>query len=373
MSERKTSKRVAIIFAAQDGGVQRSQVTLANTLSAKGMNISVITPQAQGPFLTQLLPSIELVNLGASSHVGFIFRLARYLRHHVPQSILASQHHTGVWVALAKFLGRCHSPFLVVIHNNLSSILQHERHARLLLILMRVCYRWAEAIVGVSKGVVADLEHHFPYFQNRLQVAYDLVPLEEVQCLGKIHPCGDPWLDHKDAPVFVAVGRLNRQKDFSTLLRAIARVRQQTPCRLLIVGEGEELPRLQMLVKELRLEDVIRFIGPQTNPYKFMSKANALVVSSRWEGFCLVIVEALTLGIPVISTDCPSGPSEILEGGKHGRLVPVGDADALANAMLELLDGKLHFSSAVLQKRATAFAPDTAVLPYLRLLRGIQQ
>ena len=372
MSANETMRRVAIIFFAREGGVPRSQVTLANALSERGVSVSVITPRAQGSFLAQLLPTIELVNLGASSHLSFVLRLARHLRRCTPQYILASQHHAGVVVALAKLLGRCSASFFVVIHNNLSSILQYERHARLLLLLMRVCYRQAEAIIGVSQGVAADLERHLPRLKKKLRVAYDLVPLDEVQRLGQIRPCGDPWLDDKQIPVFVAVGRLSRQKDFSTLLKAVASVHQQSPCRLLVIGDGEERQRLQALVQELHLDRVVRFTGRQANPYKFMSKADALIVSSRWEGFCLVIVEALALGLPVISTDCPSGPAEILEDGRYGRLVPVGDVDALANAMQELLNGGLSFSPTALQRRAAAFAPDNAVLPYLCFLGGVR-
>ncbi len=126
-------------------------------------------------------------------------------------------------------------------------------------------------------------------------------------------------------------------KDFSVLIRAFAKVRAKRDCRLVILGEGELRPELEALVRELDVQDSVQLPGFVNNPYAWMSRAELFVLSSAWEGFGNVLVEAMACGATVVSTDCPSGPSEILEGGKWGPLVPVGDVDALAERMLEAL------------------------------------
>ena len=153
----------------------------------------------------------------------------------------------------------------------------------------------------------------------------------------------------------------------------MAIVRRSHPSHLIVIGKGDEHGHLTSLIRELSLESYVRLIRERTNPYKFMSKADALVVTSRWEGFCVVIVEALALGIPVISTDCPSGPGEILDGGRYGRLVPVGDSVALASANSDLIRGDVAFPPAVLRQRAACFGLNDTLPPYLRLLGEVTE
>jgi glycosyltransferase involved in cell wall biosynthesis len=136
------------------------------------------------------------------------------------------------------------------------------------------------------------------------------------------------------------VGRLQQQKDYPTLLHAFAQVRQTRPVHLLILGEGKERAQLEELIKKLGLEDDVSMPGFVMNPYAYMARASMFVLSSRWEGLPTVLIEALCCGTPVVSTDCPSGPREILKDGQYGQLVPVGEANALAQAIASTLDSK---------------------------------
>jgi glycosyltransferase involved in cell wall biosynthesis len=166
----------------------------------------------------------------------------------------------------------------------------------------------------------------------------------------------------------LAVGRLVAQKDYPTLLRALAICSRDTDCRLVVIGDGEDGPALQTLAAELNVSSRVRFLGARSDPYPFMARADALVTSSKFEGFSGVIVEALALRLPVIATDCKSGPDEILDGGRYGTLVPVGDPDRLAQAMRALLRGETRFRPIDLERRADAFGVDRGLPPYLRLL-----
>jgi glycosyltransferase involved in cell wall biosynthesis len=151
-------------------------------------------------------------------------------------------------------------------------------------------------------------------------------------------PLDHPWFELGQPPVLVAVGRLQEQKDYPTMIRAFAQVRQARPVRLLILGEGKERPVLEAQIEELGLQEDVSLPGFVTNPYAYLARASLFVLSSRWEGLPTVLIEALCCSTPVVSTDCPSGPREILQGGKYGRLVPVGDAEALARAITAALD-----------------------------------
>lgn len=172
----------------------------------------------------------------------------------------------------------------------------------------------------------------------------------------------------------MGVGRLVKQKDFSTLVRAFALVQQRCPVRLMILGDVDKRepsikPQLEALVRELGLENEVALPGFVENPYNYMAKADVFVLSSIYEGFGNVVAEALATGTSVVSTNCESGPAEILENGKYGRLVPVGDAEALANGILATLSNPTD--SEILQQRSQAFSVDRVVDQYLEVLNSL--
>jgi glycosyltransferase involved in cell wall biosynthesis len=182
------------------------------------------------------------------------------------------------------------------------------------------------------------------------------------QSAAELH---DPWFAPSEPPVILGVGRLTRQKDFPTLIRAFARLRRARPARLLILGEGELRPALEELVADLELTDHVRMPGFTDNPFAYMRQSALFALSSAWEGLPTVLIEAMACGTPVVTTDCPSGPAEILEHGKWGRLVPVGDAEALADAMLQTLNAP---TCADVAARAAEFNVASAVDAYLAVM-----
>ena len=181
-------------------------------------------------------------------------------------------------------------------------------------------------------------------------------------------PANHSWVDSPDGPVILAVGKLIKRKDFDVLLAAFARLVAHRPARLIVLGEGRMRPKLLALAKALKVEEIVDFPGFNENPYAFFAKADLFVLSSRNEALPTVLIEAMACGCPVVSTDCPYGPREILEEGRLGALVPVGDAESLAMAMDRALENPPRRDA--LQSRASFFSVDRAVERYEKLLLG---
>jgi glycosyltransferase involved in cell wall biosynthesis len=231
---------------------------------------------------------------------------------------------------------------------------------------MRFYYRWVDQIIAVSEGVAADVRRISRLPAERVRVVRNPVITPRLQAQAA-ETVDHPWLQHDtDIPVIVGAGRFTRQKDFDTLIRAFARLRQQRPCRLLILGEGKLRPTLEALVTELGLEDDVALPGFATNPYAVMARAQLFVLSSRWEGSPNVLTEAMALGVPVVSTDCPSGPQELLQHGQYGKLVAMGDVEGLAQAMAETLDHPLPAEQ--LRAAVSDYSVETSTRGYLDAL-----
>jgi glycosyltransferase involved in cell wall biosynthesis len=218
----------------------------------------------------------------------------------------------------------------------------------------------------VSGGAADDLARTSGLSRDRVQVVYNPVITPAMLALAREAP-DHPWYAHGQPPVILGVGRLTRQKDFATLVRAFALARQQRPARLIILGEGEDRAALEALIRELGVADDVALPGFRDNAMAYMAGSALFVLSSAWEGLPTVLIEALAAGARVVSTDCPSGPREILQGGRLGALVPVGDAAALAAAMGEAL------ARPAAPPPADALAPftrDAAVDRYLHLIES---
>jgi len=205
--------------------------------------------------------------------------------------------------------------------------------------LVKRFYPWADYVIGISRGVADDLSQTAGLPRDRIKILYNPVVTPELREKARA-PLNHPWFETGQPPVVLAVGRLTKQKDFPTLIRAFAQVRQTRPARLLILGEGPDRPALEALVHKLSLEGDVAMPGFVENPYAYMSRVSLYVLSSRWEGLPTVLIEALSCGLPIIATDCPSGPREILANGLYGSLVPVEDVTALAQAIEAGLAGK---------------------------------
>jgi glycosyltransferase involved in cell wall biosynthesis len=231
--------------------------------------------------------------------------------------------------------------------------------------LARWFYPWADAIVTVSQGSAEDLAR-LGLSSDCIKVIYN--PVVTPELFEKVtEPVEHPWFEPGSPPVILGVGRLEKQKDFPTLIRAFAQVRQQRPARLMILGEGQERPDLETLVQELGLAENVALPGFVANPYAYMGKAALFVLSSLFEGLPTVLIEAMATETPVVSTDCKSGPAEILANGQYGKLVAVGDVKGMAEAIISTLEAPPN--SEALKLRAAEFSLEKAVAQYQQVLQ----
>ncbi len=333
------TKRLAVFLPGlYEGGAERVMLNLSAGMAELGYGVDMVLAQAEGPYMDQVPSSVRVVELNTSHYNAFrttasLPALVRYLRREEPCAILSGLNANLVALLARRLAGR--SVRVVITEQNTFSCQNQslpywgravtER-------LVKSMYPWADAIVAVSGGVADDLARVTRIPRDRIQVIYNPVVTQELFQKGN-NPLSDPWFEAGEPPVILAVGRLTEQKDLGVLIRAFAEVRRTRTARLLILGEGEDREQLEALVKRLSLEGDVRLHGFTPNPYAFMARAALFVLSSRWEGLPTVLVEALACGTPVVSTDCPSGPREILRDGRYGTLVPVGDEASMARAI----------------------------------------
>ena len=288
--------------------------------------------------------------------------IASYIAHEGPDCVLPSLPSAKVATLLAGRFSANPPPIVPIVHNNYEH--RRARHKRRL----RHLAGHAARFVGVSRGVSERLAEVVGVPRKDITTIYNPVVTRTLHKGMTETPC-HPWFTEGGAPVVLAVGRLERSKDFPTLIRAFARLASRRPCRLMILGEGRERKELEGLVSQLGLRDRVSLRGWDDNPFAYMSRAALLVVSSIHEGLSMVLVEALACGCPCVSTDCPSGPAEILQDGRLGPLVAVGDEAGLAEAMDRVLDRPPDRGA--LQRRAADFSVDTAAAAYERLIQTL--
>lgn len=362
------SERVAVFLPSMDiGGVQRVMLTLVSELSRRGLPVDLVLGSAHGGYLDRVPPEARVVDLQSKRVSGALPRLHAYLRRVRPTVLLSGPKHANVMAIAAVRMLRNRPRLVITEHSNMSSGAVHAKTLRAALVpwFMARSYRLADAIVSVSQGVADDLAATLDLDRSRMHVIHNPVVTPEMIRLSH-EPVEHPWFAHDEIPVVVSVGRLTLAKDYPSLLKAFYGLRARRPARLVIVGEGEERGALEALIRELRLGDSVSLLGFQDNPYKYMRAAGVFVLSSQWEGFGNVIAEALACGSQVVSTDCKSGPSEILEDGKWGTLVPVGDPTRLTHAMDDILGRRVEYSG--METRSADFAVERIVDAYIRVM-----
>ena len=350
------------------GGVERMLVNLIRGFVHLGHRVDLLLVRAQSPHLEGLPEQVRLIPMGSEHTFLAVFALARYLRRQRPAALLAAKDRAGRAAVLARRLAGVDTRIVMRLGTNLSTAMAGRSAVQRWLRYwpIRRLYRRVDRIVAVSEGVADDTAAIARIPRASISVVRNPVITPELRLLAA-EPCTHPLFHHGGPPVILGVGRLQRQKDFPTLIRAFARVRRRRPCRLVILGDGSGRAGLEALIADLGLEAEADLPGFQANPFPFLARADLFVLSSAWEGSPNVLTEALALGRPVVSTDCPSGPHEILNGGRFGPLVPVGDADALARAISDTLDRPLDPET--LQGAVAAYNQAESARGYLRALK----
>lgn len=352
------------------GGAERVILNLTQGMVERGLPVDLVLAAAEGAFLEQLPPSVRLVDLHAPRVLRSLGPLAGYLRRERPRVLISSMNYANVVALLAAKLSGRNTPVVVTVHTTLSESSRQQQRRLSGLIwppLLRMFYPYAAHVVAVSSGAADDLSRSSGLPRNRVEVVYNPVITRDILAAAKQAP-DHPWFDPGQPPVILGVGRLTRQKDFPTLIRAFANVRRRRPARLIILGEGEDRADLTALAKELGVSDDVELPGFRNAP-AYMAGSALFVLSSAWEGLPTVLIEALAAGTRVVSTDCPSGPREILQDGRLGSLVPVGDVSALVTAMLEALERPASTAPA---DALVPFTRDAAVDHYLRLIESAE-
>ena len=362
---------ISIFFPSfGDGGVERMLVYLARGWAEAGAKVDFLISTAQGPYLDMLPPAVRLIELKTSHPKKVILPLARYMRRVLPD-VLMSVKRYGQEALLARQLAQI--PTKLAIRSGTTES-QRPKWRNLIkrrqsLHAMRKYYPKADYIIAVSMGVAQDISAITGLPEERIAVIFNPVVTPEMSALAR-KPVDHPWFNQKQIPIVLGAGGFRRQKDFPTLMRAFACARQKRPLRLVILGKGRQRSRLEMLAAKLGILEDFSLPGFVANPYAYMSRSNVFVLSSRWEGSPNVITEALALGTPVVSTDCRSGPREILQNGRYGRLVPVGDIDGLAQGILETLDHPLKSDD--LREAVKAYTLEASTKAYLEVF-GLQR
>jgi len=370
MTMKPNDAPIALFTATMGGGgAERAVVRLATGLAERGYATDLVLARDDDDagYLAELSDRVRVIRLGAPHALLASRALVRYLRRERPQALLAALDYINVIALAATRLSRTGTRVVVCEHNTLSvqSRNSSQRRERLLPALVRHTYLWADEIVAVSDGVADDLASTAALARERVTVINNPVIVPGMIEMAR-RPCEHPWLRPGHAvPVALAVGRLTPQKGFDTLIRAFAEVRRCRDARLLILGEGPERGRLEGVIADAGLAQDVQLAGWVENVYAYLSRADAFVLSSRWEGLPTVLIEALFCAVPIVATDCPSGSSQILDGGRFGRLVPVEDVAALAAALHDAYDGKVHRAGAESWRR---YELDVVVDHYLDVL-----
>jgi len=346
------------------GGVERMVLNLVEGFAAAGYTVDLLAIRADSAHLGALPPGVNLIDLGVRHSGLAVFPLTRYLRRVRPVALLAAKDRAIRAAVVARRLAGVQTRIVGRLGTNLSAALEGRAGlSRWLRIApMRWIYPAVDKVVCVSDGVLEDTARLAGLTAGQLTVIRNPVVSSR---LGELagEAVDHPWAHDDSVPLILAAGRLTEQKDFDTLVRAFAIVRRARPARLVILGDGRLRGKLEARIKELGLTDDVALPGFTPNPYAWMARADLFVLSSAWEGSPNVLTEALALGTPSVSTDCPSGPREVLAGGRFGPLVPVGAVEALGQAMLATLASPLPAD--VLKSAVTEYSQAASAAAYL--------
>ncbi|AWN14281.1 glycosyltransferase [Salinisphaera sp. LB1] len=371
MNEVMEKPRIAFFVPSlTGGGVERVTLTLAGAFAAAGYPVDIVVTRAGGDYEKEIPAGVTLhvlqptgilrsrwlawqagtvpvaallrpvlLPIRSSRILRHIAGLAAYLQKNRPAVLVSGMSYPNLVALWARQRAGVPVRVVVVEHNTLSQTIRRVRFRwrwRYLPPLLRCAYRRADAIVAVSHGVADDVAATTGLPRSDIRTIYNPVVSPELARAGDARP-EDGWFAPGMPPVLIGIGRLTSAKRFDVLIRAFAIMRAQHEAHLLILGEGRERKRLEALVCQLGMQEDIRMPGFVDNPYRYMSHADLFVLSSDYEGLPTVLIEALACGCPVVSTDCPSGPREILDAGAFGELVPCGDDEQLAAAMARTL------------------------------------
>ncbi len=351
------------------GGAERVIVNLTSELADRGRDVEIVLAEKKGELLKQVHKNVSVIDLNAEPFIPMIPALRSYIEERQPDILLSTVNTANLAAILAMLTTRSNTRHIIRMANTPSEkerVYHKKLTDRPIPYLMKLLYPFGHEFITISEGLANDLVENYKINHDKISTIYNPCVTDEMLRQGN-EPISCNWFSDPEVRVVLGVGSLTEQKDFQTLIKAFSVVRgQNKKYKLVILGEGPQRNDLESLCSKLSLEDDVCMPGEIDNPYPYMNDADLFVLSSRWEGFGIVTVEAMAFGTPVIATDCPYGPSEILENGKYGTLVPTGNAKALAEAIQTTASDPVD--ETLLYHRASDFHIENIATEYEQIL-----
>lgn len=371
--------RITFFIASLEcGGAERNTINLLKSLNRQNYVVSLLLAQKKGDFVKDVPKEIPIISLNTASLLSIFFYLITYFHQNKTDIFISNFPRFNAVSLLAKKFSGSKTKIIIIEHlsffllSKTAKTSSHRFIARFFFpYFIKIFYRGADAIVCVSLGIADEISDIIGRVA-KIKVIYNPVVDDTILEMAK-KEVSHPWFADTGIPVILMVGRLSKTKDQPTLFRALDIIIKKQPARLMIVGDGTEKEKLIKLVNQMGLSSNVAFLGFQNNPYKYMKQASVFVLSSLQEGFGNVIVEAMACGTPVVSTDCASGPSEIIQDGVNGLLVLPQNPTALADTILKILHDPVLAEKFSIEgkKRAEFFTIKKSVQEYEKVFQTL--
>ena len=353
------------------GGAEKMTLNLIQGLLNFGYKIDLILIDAKGPLLKNVPKGCNIINF-KSKHVFFPFlKIIKYLKKSNPTILISTLTHLNTITIISILISRVKPKLIIMEQANLTSATKNNNlKVKFVSILAHFLYKRDDFIIAVSEGVKQDLLKKIQGIENKIRVIYNPVLNKDI-FLMSYEPVYHKWFLEKNMPIILSVGRLSKEKNYSTLLQAFKLIKGVNKCKLVIMGEGPERENLENLAKSLQINEDLWMPGFDINPYKYMSKSDIFVLTSIYEGLPSVLIEALALGLPLVSTDCESGPREIIKNNINGLLVKVGDYKYLSQAIIYILKNRNKFITNM--NELERFKLENVVYEYKNLIDNLSE
>lgn len=373
-------KQIAFFINSMSGGGAEKVVQLLTEQLIKDKESDIILILLENKITYQLPKNIKIIHLFShldnclQKFIGLLYgsiKLKSIIKRYKVQIIISSLERSNFINVITKFIGSPHKAIISEHTNPEYTYGGRTLKNSIVIFLLKLLYSKADRIIAVSNGVKKTLIKVFKIDEGKIQVIYNPCDINKIKKLS-MEKVEYPWFGEK-IPIIITVGRLTKPKGQWHLIQAFAEVKRKIKSRLLIIGEGELKNQLMLLAKDLSIDKDVAFLGWQKNPYKYMAKSSIFVLTSLWESFGIVLVEAISCGLPIVSFDCENGPREILKNGKYGMLIPAGNKIALTNAIISLLEDKKLRESFIekAKERTQDFVVEDIVKKYKKLVNHI--
>lgn len=367
-------KRVSFFLPSLSfGGIEANTIRLVQSLQNSGYKVDLVIGKEGGEYEKRIGEDVNTIFLKQKSLMGMLLPLIRYVKENKPDVLITGGEGANILLAIVKML-LPKTKVIISIRTNLSTEYKETKNKKksiIFPILSRLLYKKVDRIVTVSKGVAKDASNFLGFPINRFEVIYNpIVNNELIELMND--KVNHEWLNDQNVPVIVSVGRIVKQKDFPLLIKAFIHAKKMNgKLKLIIIGDGPDKLHIEEEIRKSDIQSDVDMMGFIQNPYPYMKKADVFVLSSKWEGFGNVLVEALSTGVPVVSTDCPSGPSEILDNGQFGTLIEVGDEKELAKAIITTMNNNNIIDVKKRKSRAIEFSVENAKEKYITLINSL--